>query len=143
MATEILIGGAILGAFILVLVVELRRQFIARGVDLSDLDDIIKNLLDLEFNKQFFLKLAIGTGIGLFGALVAFDGLIAGQPENASNWGLFIYGIGFALAGNGILKLFTLVPEGLLGVLRLNTELKALRAENQALKANNPQAPLK
>lgn len=133
MATELLIGGAILGAFILVLVVELRRQLLAKNVDLTDLDEIIKNILDLEFNKQFFLKLAIGTAIGVFGVLVAFDALLDGQPASENEYALVLYGVGFGLAGNGILKLFTLVPEGLFGVLKLNSEIKALRAENQKL----------
>lgn len=138
MSTELtIIGGAILGAFAVFLVFQLRKLLIEKQVDFSDLDDVVKKLFELELNREFFLKLAIGTGIGAFGAFLSLGTLIEGAPLGEGISGLLIYGFVWGFAGNGILKIFTMLPEGFLGVLQLNKEVKALRSEVSGLRAQN------
>lgn len=141
MSAELLILlGAIIGAFLVILVFQIRKLLIEKQVNLSDLDSVIIAIFDLKLDKQFFLKLAFGTLIGIGGAILAGNALYAGAPLDGTEIQLLGYGIAWGFAGNGILKLMMMFPEGLLGVLKLNEtikvqrqELKTLKSENQAL----------
>lgn len=136
-AELIILAGAILGAFAVFLVFQLRKLLIEKQVPLDDLDAVIKALFELELNREFFLKLAIGTGIGAFGAFLSLGTLVAGAPVGDTVQGLVLYGFVWGFAGNGILKIFTMLPEGFLQVLQLNNQVKSLRRENQDLRLQN------
>lgn len=138
MAAELLIIlGAILGALAVVLVFQLRKMLIEKQVNLADLDEVIKALFELQLNREFFLKLAIGTGIGIAGAFLAGNALYALIPVAGTE--LQIIGAGFlwGFAGNGIFTVFRMFPENLIGILKANEAIKTQRAEISGLKAQN------
>lgn len=138
MITEILLLiGAILGAFAVFLAFQIRKQLIAKQVDLTDIDAIVKAIFELEFDRAFYGKLAIGTAIGAFGAFASLAAIVAGAPTEGNELTLIAYGFAWGFAGNGILYVIRLVPEGLITVLKLNETVKALRAEVASLKAQN------
>lgn len=136
-AELIILAGAILGAFAVFLLFQLRKMLVEKQVNLNDLDAIVKAIFELELNREFFLKLGIGTGIGAIGAFLLLNTLVAGAPLEGTAVGLLLYGFGWGFAGNGILKIFTLLPEGFIQILQLNNEVKSLRRENGDLRSQN------
>jgi hypothetical protein len=152
----LLLIGAIIGGLAVILGFQVRKMLIAKQVDLTDIDAVVAALFDLKFDKAFFAKIAIGTGIGAFGAFASMAALVAGAPADGNELSVIAYGFAWGFAGNGILYVIRLVPEGFITILNLNNQVKALRAEiaglkeqNSILKLNaelvlqNGQAPLK
>lgn len=135
-AELIILAGAILGAFAVFLVFQLRTLLIQKQIPLNDIDAIVKGLFEIELNKEFFLKLAIGTGIGAFGAFLSLGGLVTGAPVGSDVTGLLIYGFAWGFAGNGILRIFTMIPE-IFTVLNITKENVQLKQQNNDLRALN------
>ena len=135
-AELIILAGAILGAFAVFLVFQLRKLLIEKQIPLNDLDAVVKALFEIELNKEFFLKLAIGTGIGAFGAFLSLSALVTGAPAGEGISGLLIYGFVWGFAGNGILRVFTMIPE-IFTVLNIAKENVSLKRENVALTAQS------
>ena len=134
-AELIILASAILGAFGFFLVFQLRKILIEKQIPLNDLDAVVKALFEIDFNREFFVKLAIGTGIGAMGAILSLSTLVTGAPTGADIQGLVIYGFVWGLAGNGILRVFTMFPE-IFTVLNLAKENAALKRENTLLAQN-------
>lgn len=138
MGIELLILlGAVIGGFAVLLARQLTKIFIEKNVPLNDLDAIVKTLFELELNREFFAKLAIGTGIGAFGAFASLAALVAGAPVNGDDWAIIGYGFAWGFGGNGILYILRLVPGDFINILTINSQIKALRAENEGLKELN------
>ena len=129
--------GAILGGLGVILAFQVRKMLIEKQVDITDLDAVVKALFELEFDKAFFTKIAIGTGIGAFGAFASLSALVAGLPADANGFAIIAYGFAWGFGGSGILYVIRLVPEGFVTILNLNNEVKALRSEIAGLKAQN------
>lgn len=140
-AELIILASAILGAFAFILIFQLRKLLVEKQVPLNDLDAIVKALFELELNREFFLKLVIGTAMGAVGAVLSLAALTAGAPTDVQ--GLLIYGFLWGLAGNGILRVFTMFPEifTVLQIAKENANLKQQNAllvqQNQTLQALN------
>ncbi|MDR4491324.1 MAG: hypothetical protein R2685_10560 [Candidatus Nitrosocosmicus sp.] len=138
MSTELIILlGAVLGAFAVILAKQLTKLLIEKQVPLDDLDAIVKALFELELNREFFIRLAIGTGIGAFGAFASLAALVAGAPVGGDGWALVGYGFAWGFAGNGIYLILRLIPSDILNALKANAEIKALKTENAGLKQQN------
>lgn len=135
-AELIILLGAILGAFGVFLVFQLRKTLIEKQIPLNDIDAIVKALFEIEINREFALKLAIGTGIGALGAILAMTSLVEGAPVNGSFQDILLYGFLWGFAGNGILRVFTMIPD-IFTVLNITKENASLKRENQALAAQN------
>lgn len=129
--------GAVLGGLGVILAFQVRKMLIAKQVDITDLDAIVKALFELEFDRAFFLKIAIGTGIGAFGAFASLSTLVAGAPADGNELALIAYGFAWGFGGSGILYVIRLVPEGFVTILNLNNQIKALQGEIAGLKAQN------
>jgi hypothetical protein len=133
----LLLLGAILGGLAVILAFQVRKMLIAKQVDITDLDAVIKALFELEFDRAFFVKIAIGTGIGAFGAFASLAALVAGAPADGNELALIAYGFAWGFGGSGILYVIRMVPEGFVTILNLNNQVKALRAEISGLKEQN------
>ncbi len=134
-AELIILASAILGAFGFFLIFQLRKILIEKQIPFDDLDAVVKALFEIEYNREFFVKLAIGTGIGVMGAVLSLGTLVTGAPAGADVQGLIIYGFVWGLAGNGILRVFTMFPE-IFTVLNLAKENVSLKKENALLTQN-------
>jgi hypothetical protein len=135
-AELIILAGAILGAFAVFLVFQLRKLLVEKQIPFNDIDAVVKALFEIELNREFFLKLAIGTGIGAVGAFLSLGGLVAGAPVDSDVSGLIIYGFAWGFAGNGILRVFTMIPE-IFTVLNITKENVQLNQQNNDLRAQN------
>jgi hypothetical protein len=133
----LLLLGAVLGGLAVILAFQVRKMLIAKQVDITDLDAVIKALFELEFDRAFFVKIAIGTGIGAFGAFASLAALVAGAPADGNELALIAYGFAWGFGGSGILYVIRMVPEGFVTILNLNNQVKALRAEISGLKEQN------
>jgi hypothetical protein len=133
----LLLLGAILGGLAVILAFQVRKMLIAKQVDITDLDAVIKALFELEFDRAFFVKIAIGTGIGAFGAFASLAALVSGAPADGNELALIAYGFAWGFGGSGILYVIRMVPEGFVTILNLNNQVKALRAEIAGLKEQN------
>lgn len=133
----LLLLGAVLGGLAVILAFQVRKMLIAKQVDITNIDAVVAALFELNFDKAFFAKLGIGTAIGAFGAFASLAALVAGAPADGNELALIAYGFAWGFAGNGILYVIRLVPEGFITILNLNNQVKALRAEIAGLKEQN------
>lgn len=133
----LLLIGAIIGGLAVILGFQVRKMLIAKQVDLTDIDAVVAALFDLKFDKAFFAKIAIGTGIGAFGAFASMAALVAGAPADGNELSLIAYGFAWGFAGNGILYVIRLVPEGFITILNLNNQVKAYKARINELEEQN------
>lgn len=134
---ELILLGAIIGGFLAVLGYQLTRMLIANQVPLDDIDAIVKGLFDLEFDKAFWTKIALGTAIGAGGAFLSLGTLASGAPVGSDVTGLILYGAAWGFAGNGIIYILKMVPANVFTIQKLNATVKALKAENAGLKEQN------
>lgn len=133
---ELILLGAILGGFAVVLAYQLTRMLIEKQVNLSDLDAIVKALFELDFDKAFWTKIALGTILGAGGAFLGLGTLTSGVPVGVDTMGLIGYGFAWGFAGNGILYIIKMIPANVFAVLNLNNKINTLKSENQSLKAH-------